>query len=134
MATLARLSHVAFNVPREMFDEECEFWEKVIGLKRIHGQAGRNAFFTADPLRDHEFIIFASDGPVPDNMVNHVAFDVATEEEVDELTARLRDHGFEVHEPERDRKQNKAVSPAGIHLEINVPPWAYPRGYPRATD
>ena len=52
MATLCRLSHVAFNVPREMFDKECDFWENVIGLKRIHGMKGRNAFFTADPLRD----------------------------------------------------------------------------------
>lgn len=134
LATLARLSHVAFNVPKELFDEECAFWEQVIGLKRIHGRKGQNAFFTADPLRDHEFIIFAADGPVPENMVNHVAFDVATDAEVDELTARLREHGYKVDEPPRDRRQNKAVSPAGIHLEINTPPHAYPRGYPRETD
>ena len=134
MATLARLSHVAFNVPHEVFDKECDFWQNVIGLKRIHGVKGKNAFFTADPLRDHEFIIFASDGPVPENMVNHVAFDVASEAEVDEMTERLRSHGYEVDEPPRDRKQNKAISPAGIHLEINTPPYAYPRGYPRPTD
>src|SRR4051794_36553778 len=127
MATLCRLSHVAFNVPRELFDKECDFWENVIGLKRIHGQKDRNAFFTADPLRDHEFIIMAADGPVPENMVNHVAFDVATDAEVTEMSERLRAHGYEVHEPERDRRQNKTTSPAGIHLEINTPPHAYPQ-------
>ncbi|HLY64208.1 MAG TPA: VOC family protein [Chloroflexota bacterium] len=134
MATLARLSHVAFNVPKDMFDKECDFWQNVIGLKRTHGQSGRSAFFTADPLRDHEFIIFAADAPVPENMVNHVAFDVATAAEVDELTARLREHGYNVDEPPRDRRQNKATSPSGIHLEINTPPHAYPTGYPGPTD
>src|SRR5438876_12155961 len=64
MAMIARLSHVGFNVPREVFDQECEFWEKVIGLQRTHSVEGRNAFFAADTLRDHEFILFAADGPV----------------------------------------------------------------------
>ena len=64
MATLRRLSHIGFNVPRELFDKECEFWEKVMGLTYVHGDPGRNAFFTADLLRDHEFILYAVDGPV----------------------------------------------------------------------
>ena len=53
MATIARLSHVGFNVPREIFQQECDFWQNVIGLKWVHGQEGRIAFYTADPLRDH---------------------------------------------------------------------------------
>jgi len=65
MATLVRLSHVGFNVPRDRFDEECAFWEKLIGLTYVHGQPGRVAFFTADPLRDHEFIIYAAMAPSP---------------------------------------------------------------------
>ncbi|NIO06485.1 MAG: hypothetical protein GTO40_00315, partial [Deltaproteobacteria bacterium] len=51
MATLARLSHAGFNVPRELYQKECDFWEKIIGLKLIRKNE-RNAFFTADPLRD----------------------------------------------------------------------------------
>jgi catechol 2,3-dioxygenase-like lactoylglutathione lyase family enzyme len=89
MATLARLSHVGFNVPRGIFEKECEFWEKVIGLKRIHAN-DHAVFFTADPLRDHEFIIYAVDSPVTGYgqsgcILNHVALDVATAVEVDEL-------------------------------------------------
>jgi catechol 2,3-dioxygenase-like lactoylglutathione lyase family enzyme len=62
MATLARLSHVGFNVPRDCFAKECDFWEKVIGLKRIHAN-DHAVFFTADPLRDHEFISTRSTRP-----------------------------------------------------------------------
>jgi len=131
-ATLRRLSHIGFNVPRELFDKECDFWEKVMGLERIHGRDGHNAFFTADPLRDHEFILYAVDHPIEgyghDGVVNHLAFDVATDAEVDELTARLRSLGFDVEEPPRDRRQNKVTSPAGIHFEINTPPYLNPRG------
>ena len=129
---LARLSHVGFNVPRELFDQECDFWEHVLGLQRVHATPGRNAFFTADPLRDHEFILYAVDGPVAAHgdsgcLLNHLAFDVATDAEVDEFTARLRAHGYEVEEPPRDRRQNKFTSPAGIHIEINTPPYMSPR-------
>ena len=128
MATLVRLSHVGFSVPRARFDEECEFWEKLIGLTYVHGQPGRVAFFTADPLRDHEFIIYAADGPIPGHddqgcMVNHFALDVATDAEVDELTQRLRGAGYKVDEPPRNRKQNKIISPCGIMVEINTPPY-----------
>ena len=127
MATLARLSHVGFNVPRDCFAKECDFWGKVIGLKRIHAN-DHAGFFTADPLRDHEFIIYAVDQPVAGHgqggcMLNHVALDVATAAEVDELTARLRAHGYAVEVPPRGRRQNKATSPAGIHFEINTPPY-----------
>ncbi len=129
MATLARLSHVGFNVPRELYQQECDFWEKIIGLKLIR-KNNRNAFFTSGPLRDHEFILYAVDGPVSgygqnECSLNHLAFDVATDAEVDELTERLRAHGFEVGEPPRDRRQNKVTSPSGIHLEINTPPYTY---------
>jgi catechol 2,3-dioxygenase-like lactoylglutathione lyase family enzyme len=135
MAIIARLSHAGFNVPREIFQQECDFWEKVIGLKFVHGDPGRTAFFTADPLRDHEFILYATDGPVPGHddpscMVNHIGFDVATDAEVDEFTARLRAHGFQVDEPKRDRRQNKVTSPAGIHFEINTPPYLNPKQAP----
>jgi len=128
MATLARLSHTGFNVPRELFQQECDFWEKIIGLKLVR-KGNRNAFFTADPLRDHEFILYAVEGPVAGYgdsqcILNHLAFDVATDAEVDELTARLRAHGFTVEEPARDRRQNKITSPSGIHFEINTPPHA----------
>jgi catechol 2,3-dioxygenase-like lactoylglutathione lyase family enzyme len=127
MATLARLSHVGFNVPRGIFEKECEFWEKVIGLKPVHAN-DHAVFFTADPLRDHEFIIYAVDSPVTGYgqsgcILNHVALDVATAVEVDELTTRLRAHGYEVEVPPRGRRQNKATSPAGIHFEINTPPY-----------
>lgn len=137
MATVARLSHVGFNVPRELFERECEFWEQAIGLKRVRGEPGRIAFFTADPLRDHEFILYAVDGPVAGYgddacIVNHIAFDVATDAEVDEFTTRLRSLGFEVEEPARGRRQNKVTSPAGIHFEINTRPYMEPR--PPATD
>lgn len=133
MPMLARLSHVGFNVPRELFDQECEFWEKVIGLPLVHSVDGRNAFFTADPLRDHEFILFCVDGPVAnhgsgDCQLNHVAFDVATAAEVDEFTARLRAHGFEVEDHDRGRRRSDIISPAGIRFEINTPPYAHPRG------
>lgn len=132
MATVARLSHAGFNVPRELFERECEFWEQAIGLKRVRGEAGRIAFFTADPLRDHDFILYAVDGPVAGYgddacIVNHIAFDVATDAEVDKFTTRLRSLGFEVEEPARGRRQNKVTSPAGIHFEINTPPYMDPR-------
>jgi len=132
MPAIARLSHVGFNVPRELFEQECEFWEHVIGLRRVHSTEGRNVFFTADPLRDHEFILYAVDGPVAAHgdsgcLLNHIAFDVATDAEVDEFTARLRAHGYAVEEPERSRRQNKVTSPAGIHFEINTPPYMNPR-------
>jgi catechol 2,3-dioxygenase-like lactoylglutathione lyase family enzyme len=132
MASIVRISHVGFNVPRELFDQECDFWENVIGLQRVHGTEGRNAFFTADPLRDHEFIVYAVDGPTAaygDSgcLLNHVAFDVATDAEVDAFTERLRAHGYAVEEPERGRRQNKVTSPAGIHFEINTPPYMNPR-------
>jgi catechol 2,3-dioxygenase-like lactoylglutathione lyase family enzyme len=131
MATIARISHVGFNVPRELFEKECDFWEHVIGLTRTHS-SDRNVFFTADPLRDHEFILYAVDGPVPGHddpscMLNHVAFDVPTDAEVDEFTARLRAHGYEVEEPPRGRRQNKVTSPAGIHFEMNTPPYLDPK-------
>ena len=124
MATLRRLSHIGFNVPRELFDKECEFWEKVMGLTYVHGDPGRNAFFTADLLRDHEFILYAVDEPVPTSQLNHLAFDVATDADVSEFTARLRAHGYDVDEPaNRGRRQNKVTSPAGIHFEVNTPPY-----------
>ncbi len=129
MATLKRLSHIGFNVPRELFEQECEFWGKVMGLTCVHGQPGRNAFFTSDPLRDHEFILYAVDEPVvtygqAGAHLNHLAFDVATDDEVTEFTARLRAHGYEVDEPpNRGRRQNKVTSPAGIHFEVNTPPY-----------
>ena len=127
MARLARLSHVGFNVPRRLFQQECDFWENIVGLKRVHGD-DQIVFFTADPLRDHEFILYAVDGPVvgygqSGSVLNHLAFDVATDAEVDKFTARLREHGFHVEEPPRDRRQNKVTSPAGIHFEINTPPY-----------
>ena len=132
MPTLRRLSHVGFNVPRELFEKECNFWENVMGLIPTHATPGRNAFFTSDPLRDHEFILYCVDGPVaqygdPECMLNHLAFDVATDEEVDAFTERLRTHGYEVDEPERGRRQNKVTSPAGIHFEINTPPYMDPK-------
>src|SRR5581483_1242586 len=90
MAAIVRLSHIGFNIPRQIFDSECEFWEQVMGLERVHGQDGRNAFFTADRLRDHEFILFAVDEPVASAgqsgcFVNHVGFDVPTAMEVAEF-------------------------------------------------
>ncbi len=126
---IARLSHVGFNVPREVFDQECEFWEKVIGLTRTHSLEGRNAFFAGDTLRDHEFILFAVDGPVAaygDSAcaLNHVAFDVATDAEVDELSARLKAFGLPVDDIHRGRRRSQIVSPAGIRFEINTPPYA----------
>jgi catechol 2,3-dioxygenase-like lactoylglutathione lyase family enzyme len=48
MATLARLSHVGFNVPRDCFAKECDFWEKLIGLTRVHAN-DHAVFFTAGP-------------------------------------------------------------------------------------
>ncbi|MEA2642138.1 MAG: hypothetical protein QOF51_3532 [Chloroflexota bacterium] len=131
MPTIARLSHVGFNVPRPIFEQECEFWEKVIGLKRNKGEAGRVAFFAADPLRDHEFILYAVDADVPGYgdkscMLNHVAFDVATDAEVDAFTARIREYGIEVDEPDIPRHQNKVTSPAGVHFEIGTPPYLRP--------
>ena len=57
-----------------------------------------------------------------------LAFDVSTDEEVDAFTARLRAAGFEVGEPDgRGRRQNKVTSPAGIHFEINTPPYMNPK-------
>ena len=134
---IARLSHVGFNVPREIFEQEVEFWENVVGLKQVHGIEGPRAFFTADPLRDHEFILFAVDGAVANNntddcMLNHIAFDVATDAEVSEFSARLRAHGLAVAEEGRGRKRVDIVSPAGIRFEINTPPYMNPRGRDRA--
>ena len=131
MTKLVRLSHIGFNIPEDLFEQECEFWEKLMGLTRTHETPGRNAFFTADPLRDHEFILYSVDGPVnvgQHQECNHVAFDVSTDEEVDAFTARLRAAGFEVGEPDgRGRRQNKVTSPAGIHFEINTPPYMNPK-------
>jgi len=39
MATIARLSHAGFNVPRELYQKECDFWEKIIGLKLVRKNA-----------------------------------------------------------------------------------------------
>jgi catechol 2,3-dioxygenase-like lactoylglutathione lyase family enzyme len=134
---IARLSHVGFNVPRNIFEQEVEFWEQVVGLKQSHGIPGERAFFTADPLRDHEFILFAVDGSVADSnsaagMLNHVAFDVATDAEVMELAERLRAHGLDVEAEGRGRKRVDILSPAGIRFEINTPPYMNPKGRERA--
>ena len=131
MATLARLSHVGFNVPRDSFEKECDFWEKVIGLRRVHAN-DRAVFFTADPLRDHEFIIYAVDQPVAGYgqggcMVNHVALDVATAAEVDELTARLRAHGYEVGCHRAAGARTKRQARRGFTLR------SIPRRTPRRT-
>ncbi len=128
MAAIVRLSHIGFNIPRQIFDSECEFWEQVMGLERVHGQDGRNAFFTADRLRDHEFILFAVDEPVASAgqsgcFVNHVAFDVPTAMEVAEFAARLKARGLQVEEHERGRPRIRVVSPAGIEFEVNTPPY-----------
>jgi catechol 2,3-dioxygenase-like lactoylglutathione lyase family enzyme len=140
MAVPARISHMAFNVPPDVFERECDFWETIVGLKRTHSQHGKNAFFTADPLRDHELVLFADEQmrsgktSMATNVINHVAFDVGTDAEVAEFAKRLRARGFEVAEPSRDRRQILATSPAGIQLEINTPPYTYLRGYPHETD
>jgi len=136
---VARLSHVGFNVPRDVFDSECDFWENVIGLQRVHGQEGRSVFFTADRLRDHEFILFASDVEVADArksgcIVNHVAFDVPTAAEVFELAERVKARGLEVEEHNQGRPRIRLISPAGIEFEINTPPYAHINGYERRTD
>jgi catechol 2,3-dioxygenase-like lactoylglutathione lyase family enzyme len=131
--TIARLSHVGFNVPRESFDRETEFWEKVVGLRRVHGNEGQSAFFAADPLRDHEFILFAVDGPVAGRgdsacILGHVAFDVATDADVDELVERLGVAGVEVESEGRGgRRRSTFASPSGITFEINTPPYLNPR-------
>jgi catechol 2,3-dioxygenase-like lactoylglutathione lyase family enzyme len=134
MGSIARLSHVGFNVPRDQFEREREFWENVIGLKYAHGDAGQRAFFAADPLRDHEFIIQAVDGPVAaagDSacILGHVSFDVPTAADVDELVARLEAVGIKVDsEGHRTRRRSLFTSPAGITFEINTPPYMNPRG------
>jgi catechol 2,3-dioxygenase-like lactoylglutathione lyase family enzyme len=130
---IARLSHIGFNIPRELFDQECDFWENVIGLTKTHSIECRNAFFAADALRDHEFILFATDETVaghgqPGCIANHVAFDVATDAEVNEFTERLRARGYDVVHPGRGRARNRLTSPAGIPVEINTPPYAHARG------
>ena len=132
MPTLAGLSHVAFNVPRGIFTQERDFWEHVIGLTFSHGDEGERAFFTSDPFRDHEFILFAVDGDVAAHgsgacMLNHVAFDVPTDAEVDAFTTRLQEHGFEVELHNRGRRRVDVISPAGIRFEINTPPYAHAR-------
>ncbi|MSQ24350.1 MAG: hypothetical protein EXR58_07365 [Chloroflexi bacterium] len=135
MGVIARLSHVGFNVPREKFAQECEFWEKVVGLKAMHGQAGRNQFFAADPLRDHEFILFATDNPVTafgeeEYILNHIAFDVPSFAEIDELAARVEAQGTTVdRQPDGSRRRARFISPAGIRFELNTPPYANPEGY-----
>ncbi len=126
MATFGRLSHVGFKVPKEIFEKEVDFWQNLVGLTLVRRIDG-GAFFSADPLRDHEFILFAVDGPVTGHgqdecILHHLAFDVATNAEVDELTARFRAHGFQVDETSMGRNQNKVTSPAGIDFEINTPP------------
>lgn len=137
--SLVRLSHVGFNVPRELFDQECEFWENVMGLTRTHDTPGRNVFFTADPLRDHELILYAVDGPVtdyrdPSCQLNHLSFDVATDAEVDAIIERLRSLGFEAEIPDRGRHQCKVNSPAGIHFEVGTPPYLNPRSQAQARE
>lgn len=129
MVSFGRLSHVGFKVPKEIFEKEVDFWQNVVGLTLVRRIDG-GAFFAADPLRDHEFILFAVDGPVAAHgqdecILHHLAFDVATDAEVDKLTARFRARGFQVDEPTMDRKQNKVTSPAGIDFEINTPPHRY---------
>src|SRR4029077_19348289 len=98
--SIARLSHVGFNVPRDKFEQERAFWQDVVGLKCAHGDETR-AFFAAYPFRDHEFILFAVDGPVAGHgdsacILGNVAFDVATDAEVDELVARLDAAGVKI--------------------------------------
>ncbi|MEA2639971.1 MAG: hypothetical protein QOF51_1365 [Chloroflexota bacterium] len=131
MGTIARLSHVGFNVPRDLFDEECEFWEKVVGLTLSHKVAGQNCFFKADPLRDHEFILFAVDGSVTKYgeegyLLNHVSFDVATDAEIDELLGRIRANGYETMDAGHGRRRANVISPSGIRFEINTPPHTNP--------
>jgi catechol 2,3-dioxygenase-like lactoylglutathione lyase family enzyme len=133
------LSHVGFNVPRPLFDKECHFWENVIGLQRVHGQEGRSVFFTADRLRDHQFILIAADAEVAaaDSggcILNHVAFDVPSAAEVEDFTARVRDYGLEVEIHTQGRPRMRVVSPAGIEFEINTPPYAHIHGYEHRTD
>jgi len=132
MGMIARLSHVGFNVPRELFDRECEFWEQTIGLSVSHKVEGQNCFFQADPLRDHEFILVAVDGPVttygePGYMLGHVSFDVATDAEVEMIERRVVAQGCECEAAGRGRRRSQGVSPAGIRFEINTPPYANPR-------
>ncbi len=129
MAILRRLSHVGFNVPRELFVQECDFWQNVMGLTYTHGIPGDRAFFTSDPSRDHEFILYAVDTPPDTHFLNHLAFDVVTDDEVTAFTERLRAAGYEVEDrtdPTR-RRQNKVTSPAGIHFEVNTPPYMAPK-------
>ena len=137
MGSIARLSHVGFNVQREQFDSECEFWENVVGLAVSHRVPDQNCFFRADPLRDHEFILFAVDGPVTKfgeagYMLGHVSFDVATDAEVDALVERLIAHGGVLESSGRGRRRSQVISPAGIRFEINTPPYTSPR--PRDAD
>jgi catechol 2,3-dioxygenase-like lactoylglutathione lyase family enzyme len=132
MMSIVRLSHVGFNVPRDLFDQERDFWQNVIGLQIVHEVEGRNAFFTADPLRDHEFILFAVDSPVASYgddgcILGHVAFDVATDAEVDDFSARLRARGVDVEDHNRGRRRSTFTSPAGIRFEVNTPPYMHAR-------
>ncbi len=136
MGSIARLSHVGFNVPREQFDQECDFWENTIGMTVSHKVEGQNCFFSADPLRDHEFILFAVDGPVTTYgeagyMLGHVSFDVATDAEVEAIENRVTAQGWSCEGAGRGRRRSQGVSPAGIRFEINTPPYANPRGQER---
>ena len=134
MGAIARLSHVGFNVSRDLFDQECDFWEHVVGLAVAHRVEGQNCFFKADPLRDHEFILVAVDGPVtkygePGYMLGHVSFDVATDAEVDALVERLTAHGCPLDGEGRGRRRSTVISPAGIRFEINTPPYTNPKSH-----
>ena len=134
MGIIARLSHVGFNIPREKYEAECEFWEKVVGLERSHSRDGQSCFFRMDPLRDHEFILFAVDGPVTEYgeagyMLSHVSFDVPTFAEIDQLNERLHGAGTTlVAEGQGGRRRSNFISPAGIRFELNTPPYTNPEG------
>jgi len=117
-----RLQHASVQVPEELLDACCAFYERAIGMERIPNLAGRAWFRFGDG--DHVHLL---SGPGALDSMGHLALQV---DDLEATLGRCRGTGAELWEADRIWGQARwfVRDPAGNLVELfAVPPPDPPR-------
>jgi len=116
-----RLQHSSVQVPDDLLEDCCRFYEQAIGMERIPNLAGRAWFRFGDG--DHVHLL---DGPGAPDSVAHLALQV---DDLHPTLDRCRAHGAEPREADRIWGEERwfVRDPAGNLVELFAVPPPDPR-------